>query len=174
MGYLKNKSPSSVIQDGKITAEEAFIQQGPPRVNHPRIFGFTAFFLTKIQDPSFNQKPGKNILSDMKGRIITAYMILQESRHDTGKASFLYRLGIEISNAVHESYLSRKNTYLSLALHPPWRFLTHDGSGSRPVDHRKFRRMKLGNLKGSSVCTNISLFLLVLLNYGTLMETKLC
>ena len=38
MVYLKNKSPSSAIQDGKVTPEEAFTQQGQPRVDHLRIF----------------------------------------------------------------------------------------------------------------------------------------
>ena len=98
-----------------------------------------------------------------------------ESRQDTGKASFLCTLDIKISISAREGYLSREITYLPLAPpNPPRRFLTHDGSGSRPVDHRRFRRTKLRNLKGSSVCTNISLFLLGLLSYGTLMETKLC
>ena len=49
MVYVKNKSPSSAIQKGKITPEEAFLQEGPPRVDHLRIFGCMA--LVFDEDP---------------------------------------------------------------------------------------------------------------------------
>ncbi len=39
MVYLKNKSLSSAIQDGKVTPEQAFTQQGQLHVDHLRIFG---------------------------------------------------------------------------------------------------------------------------------------
>ena len=42
MVYVKNKSTSLAIQKIKITPEEAFLQQGPPRVDHLRIFGCMA------------------------------------------------------------------------------------------------------------------------------------
>ena len=55
MVYLKNKSPSSAIQDGKVTPEEAFTQQGQPRVDHLRIFGSMA--------PVFDEDPGSKLQS---------------------------------------------------------------------------------------------------------------
>ncbi len=65
MVYLKNKSPSSAIQDGKVTLEEAFTQESQPSVDHLRIFSFMALV--------FDEDPGSKLQSKAWKEYLVGY-----------------------------------------------------------------------------------------------------
>ena len=68
MVYLKNKSPSLAIQDGKSTPEEAFTQQGQPRVDHLQIFGSMALVFDEDLGSKLQSKAQKGYLVGYEGK----------------------------------------------------------------------------------------------------------
>ncbi len=79
MVYLKNKSPFSAIQDGKVTPEEAFTQHCKPRVDHLRIFGSMAFVFEEDPGSKLQSKAWKGYLVGYEER--NQYHIYDLTRH---------------------------------------------------------------------------------------------